>query len=452
MSETPAPQPPPDAGGGDADDASNSVLSSCRDTQSSVLVSVIMGSTSDWETMRHADETLDTVRRAARMPRRFGASHAGPDGGVRGAARRSAASRSSSRARAARRICRGWSRRKRSCRCSACRSRATPSRGWIRCSRSCRCRAACRSGRWRLDGRARSMRRLLAIAILATTRPALREQLRHVPGGAGGAGAGGDAAVSAPILPGATIGVLGSGQLGRMLALAARRMGYRIHTFSPERDTPTGQVADREITAAYDDLDAVRAFAAGVRGRHARVREYPDRDRRGDRRVRPGAARRRGAAHDATSHPREDVPARRGLPRHAVPPRGNDGRTAGGAGGIRLPRRAEDRRFRLRRQGAGENQRAGGGGRRLRRLRRARGDPGSVRAFRARGLRRRGARTGWRVRALRRRREHPRDHILDTTVAPADCAAGDSAARQSRSRAGCWTRSVSSAWRASSSS
>jgi 5-(carboxyamino)imidazole ribonucleotide synthase len=70
--------------------------------------------------------------------------------------------------------------------------------------------------------------------------------------------------MSAVILPGATVGVLGSGQLGRMLALAARRMGYRIHTFSPERDTPTGQVADREITASYDDLDAVRAFAANV--------------------------------------------------------------------------------------------------------------------------------------------------------------------------------------------
>jgi 5-(carboxyamino)imidazole ribonucleotide synthase len=67
-----------------------------------------------------------------------------------------------------------------------------------------------------------------------------------------------------PILPGATIGVLGSGQLGRMLALAARRMGYRVHTFSPEQDTPTGQVADQEIVAAYDDLDAVRAFARNV--------------------------------------------------------------------------------------------------------------------------------------------------------------------------------------------
>ena len=52
-----------------------------------------------------------------------------------------------------------------------------------------------------------------------------------------------------PILPGATIGVLGSGQLGRMFALAARRMGYRVHTLSPDEDTPTGQVADLEIQA-----------------------------------------------------------------------------------------------------------------------------------------------------------------------------------------------------------
>jgi len=70
--------------------------------------------------------------------------------------------------------------------------------------------------------------------------------------------------MNSTILPGATIGVLGSGQLGRMLAIAARRMGYRVHTFSPEADTPTGQVADVEMTASYEDLDAVRAFARGV--------------------------------------------------------------------------------------------------------------------------------------------------------------------------------------------
>ena len=67
-----------------------------------------------------------------------------------------------------------------------------------------------------------------------------------------------------PVLPGAAIGVLGSGQLGRMFAIAARRMGYRVHTLSPDSDTPTGQVADLEINASYDDLDAVRAFARGV--------------------------------------------------------------------------------------------------------------------------------------------------------------------------------------------
>ncbi len=59
-------------------------------------------------------------------------------------------------------------------------------------------------------------------------------------------------------------GVLGSGQLGRMFAIAARRMGYRVHTFSPDTDTPTGQVADLEIVAAYEDLDSVRKFARGV--------------------------------------------------------------------------------------------------------------------------------------------------------------------------------------------
>ena len=66
------------------------------------------------------------------------------------------------------------------------------------------------------------------------------------------------------VLPGATIGVLGSGQLGRMFAIAARRMGYRVHTYSPDSDTPTGQVSDYEYDAAYDDLDEVRKFASGV--------------------------------------------------------------------------------------------------------------------------------------------------------------------------------------------
>src|SRR5476651_1806017 len=66
------------------------------------------------------------------------------------------------------------------------------------------------------------------------------------------------------ILPGSAIGVLGGGQLGRMFAMSARRLGYRVHTLAPEHDTPTGQIADVEINAPYDDLDAVRGFAQAV--------------------------------------------------------------------------------------------------------------------------------------------------------------------------------------------
>jgi 5-(carboxyamino)imidazole ribonucleotide synthase len=67
-----------------------------------------------------------------------------------------------------------------------------------------------------------------------------------------------------PILPGATIGCLGGGQLGRMFALAARRMGYRVHTVDPTPDSPTGQVSDREFNTAFDDIPTLLEFARGV--------------------------------------------------------------------------------------------------------------------------------------------------------------------------------------------
>ena len=70
--------------------------------------------------------------------------------------------------------------------------------------------------------------------------------------------------MSEAILPGSTIGVLGSGQLGRMFTIAARRLGYRVHVFSPDDDTPTGQVADVEVRSSYDDLEAVAKFGRQV--------------------------------------------------------------------------------------------------------------------------------------------------------------------------------------------
>src|SRR5437762_14232619 len=66
------------------------------------------------------------------------------------------------------------------------------------------------------------------------------------------------------ILPGQTVGILGGGQLGRMFAIAARRLGYRVHAFDPTSDCPAGQVADVEVCAAYDDQEAARRFAADV--------------------------------------------------------------------------------------------------------------------------------------------------------------------------------------------
>ena len=70
--------------------------------------------------------------------------------------------------------------------------------------------------------------------------------------------------MNGPLLPGAAVGVLGGGQLGRMLTLVARRMGYRVHVFSPDADSPAGRVSNREWGAHYDDLEAVRGFGRSV--------------------------------------------------------------------------------------------------------------------------------------------------------------------------------------------
>ena len=79
--------------------------------------------------------------------------------------------------------------------------------------------------------------------------------------------------------------MLGSGQLGRMFAIAARRMGYRVHTFSPDQDSPTGQVADHEVTASYDDLEAVAAFAREVAAVTFEFENVPSAHGRGARRA-----------------------------------------------------------------------------------------------------------------------------------------------------------------------
>jgi 5-(carboxyamino)imidazole ribonucleotide synthase len=66
------------------------------------------------------------------------------------------------------------------------------------------------------------------------------------------------------IEPGATIGIIGGGQLGRMLALAAASMGYRVHVFAPEAELPAGDVAADVTRASYADTAALDSFAAAV--------------------------------------------------------------------------------------------------------------------------------------------------------------------------------------------
>ncbi len=67
-----------------------------------------------------------------------------------------------------------------------------------------------------------------------------------------------------PLAQGATIGILGGGQLGRMLSVAAARLGFKTHIFEPGANPPAGHVADQITTAPYDDTAALTAFASAV--------------------------------------------------------------------------------------------------------------------------------------------------------------------------------------------
>lgn len=63
------------------------------------------------------------------------------------------------------------------------------------------------------------------------------------------------------LLPQSTIGIIGGGQLGKFMAIAAKNMGYRVAVLDPTPNSPCGQVSDIEITARYDDLDAIKELA-----------------------------------------------------------------------------------------------------------------------------------------------------------------------------------------------
>ena len=70
--------------------------------------------------------------------------------------------------------------------------------------------------------------------------------------------------ITSPLPPGSTVGILGGGQLARMLALAAARLGLDCHIYAPEADSPAFAVSAAKTVAAYDDFTALEAFAKAV--------------------------------------------------------------------------------------------------------------------------------------------------------------------------------------------
>ena len=79
----------------------------------------------------------------------------------------------------------------------------------------------------------------------------------------------------APVAPGATIGFLGGGQLGRMTAMAARTLGYNVRVLDPEQECPARHVANHTITAAWADAEAAKALATGCAAVTLEIEQIP---------------------------------------------------------------------------------------------------------------------------------------------------------------------------------
>ena len=118
--------------------------------------------------------------------------------------------------------------------------------------------------------------------------------------------------------PGSTIGILGGGQLGRMLALAAARLGFKCHIYTDVAG-PACQVAAATTLGAFDDLAKLESVRRRGRRRHLRVRERAARRRRGCGRHQAGAARSEGARSiRRTGSRRRLFVSRLGIPGRAV--------------------------------------------------------------------------------------------------------------------------------------
>jgi hypothetical protein len=119
------------------------------------------------------------------------------------------------------------------------------------------------------------------------------------------------------ILPPATLGMLGGGQLGRFFVAAAHEMGYKVWVLDPDPHSPAGLIADRHLQAGYDDFDALDALAEGCAAVTTEFENVPADHAGLPGQVHPRAPRRLGGGGVPEPHRRKVLPARQ---RHAARP------------------------------------------------------------------------------------------------------------------------------------
>ena len=255
------------------------------------VVGVVMGSSSDWE----------TLRTRSRFSHEFGIAHEArvvsahrmPDEHVRlrRRRRRRAACRRSSPAPAAPPTCRACSPPRPPCRCSACRWRAGTCRASIRCYSHRADAEGIPVATFAIGSAGAANAALFAVAMLASGDAALRDAARRLPRPPDRRRAGDDgraevspaaqrrparaaARAAAFIAPGATLGVLGGGQLGRMFVHAAQQAGLPHRGARPRRDQPgRPRRATTTCAADYLDADGLARLADVAAARHHRIRE-----------------------------------------------------------------------------------------------------------------------------------------------------------------------------------
>ena len=253
--------------------------------------------------------------------------------------------------------------------------------------------------------------------------------------------------------PGATIGILGSGQLGRMLAIAALKVGLRTHIFAPEAEAPAYDAAAGANSRAFRRRRGARAVSpkrstsspTNSRTCRSKTVEFLGR-------ARTGAARRAGAGADPGPAGRKDLPARSGPEDRALRRRRGRRRARARGRRTRPPGDPEDPAVRLRRQGPVADPRG---------LERRRGPSGAglgaddsrrLRRLRARGLGRRRAQPRGGDRRLRPQRERAREAHPRQNARAGAGQRRDSGSRRGGSQARSSRRSTMSACSRSNSS